>query len=58
MAISVAYGTFGTVILLLYFPPLILYFNDINRTKKWIINGGKIAPTWNEVEPVINNLKK
>ena len=59
MAISVAYGVlFGTIILLLYFPPLILYFNDIKRTKKWIIDGGKIAPTWNEVEPVINNLKR
>ena len=59
MAISVAYGVlFGTLILLIYFPPLILYFNDIKRTKKWIWEGGKIAPTWDEVEPVIENLKR
>ena len=33
MAISVAYGVlFGTLILLVYFPPLILYFNDIKRS--------------------------
>ena len=59
MAISVAYGVlFGTLILLIYFPPLILYFNDIKRTKKWIWEGGEIAPTWDEVEPVIENLKR
>ena len=45
MAISVAYGVlFGTIILLLYFPPLILYFNDIKRTRKWIWEGGENAP--------------
>ena len=59
MAISVAYGVlFGTIILLLYFPPLIVYFNDIKRTKKWIIEGGKTAPSWSEVEPVIENLNR
>ena len=59
MAISVAYGVlFGTIILLLYFPPLILYFNDIKRTRKWIWEGGENAPEWNDVEPVLENQKR
>ena len=59
MAISVAYGVlFGTIILLLYFPPLILYFNDIKRTRKWIWEGGENAPDWKDVEPVLENQKR
>ena len=59
MAISVAYGVlFGTIILLLYFPALILYFNDIKRTRKWIWEGGEIAPNWEDVEPVLENNKR
>tara|TARA_Y100001933_G_C18987041_1_gene558921 strand:- start:964 stop:2316 length:1353 start_codon:yes stop_codon:yes gene_type:complete len=59
MAISVAYGVlFGTIILLIYFPPLILYFNDMKRARKWIWVGGKTIPTWNQVEPVIENQKR
>lgn len=59
MAISVAYGVlFGTIILLLYFPPLILYFNDIKRTRKWIWEGGENAPGWEDVEPVLENQKR
>ena len=59
MAISVAYGVlFGTIILLLYFPPLILYFNDIKRTRKWIWEGGENAPGWKDVEPVLENQKR
>ena len=59
MAISVAYGVlFGTIILLLYFPPLILYFNDIKRTRKWIWEGGENAPGWEVVEPVLENQKR
>ena len=59
MAISVAYGVlFGTIILLLYFPPLILYFNDIKRTRKWIWEGGETAPEWKDVEPVLENQKR
>ena len=59
MAISVAYGVlFGTIILLIYFPPLILYFNDIKRTKKWIWEGGKTPPRWSEVEPVLENQRR
>ena len=42
MAISVAFGVlFGTIILLLYFPSLIMYFNDIRRARWWLWNGGK-----------------
>ena len=59
MAISVAYGVlFGTIILLLYFPALILYFNDIKRTRRWIWEGGEIAPNWEDVEPVLENNKR
>ncbi|MBM77049.1 MAG: acriflavin resistance protein [Crocinitomicaceae bacterium] len=59
MAISVAYGVlFGTIILLIYFPPLILYFNDIRRAKRWLWIGGKKAPSWDEVEPTIKNLNR
>ena len=59
MAISVAYGVlFGTLILLVYFPPLILYFNDIKRSRKWIWEGGKTPPNWSEVEPVLKHQKR
>ena len=60
MAISVAYGVlFGTLILLLYFPALILYFNDIRRARWWLWRGGKQAPSDIEVEPITkNNLRE
>ena len=59
MAISVAYGVlFGTIILLIYFPPLIVYFNDMKRTRRWIWEGGKTIPSWDKVEPVIENQKR
>jgi len=52
MAISVAFGVlFGTIILLLYFPSLILYFNDMRRARWWLWNGGEEPPTKMEVEP-------
>jgi multidrug efflux pump subunit AcrB len=52
MAISVAFGVlFGTIILLLYFPSLIMYFNDMRRARWWLWNGGNIPPTKMEVEP-------
>ena len=52
MAISVAFGVlFGTIILLLYFPSLIMYFNDMRRARWWLWNGGEIPPTKMEVEP-------
>jgi len=52
MAISVAFGVlFGTIILLLYFPSLILYFNDMRRARWWLWIGGEKPPTKMEVEP-------
>ena len=57
MAISVAFGVlFGTIIILFYFPVLILYFNDIRRARWWLWRGGEIPPGKLEVEPVIKNL--
>ena len=59
MAISVAFGVlFGTIILLLYFPSLILYFNDIRRSRWWLWNGGDLPPTKIEVEPLTKLLKR
>ena len=58
MAISVAFGVlFGTLILLFYFPALILYFNDIRRARWWLWQGGETPPTKLEVEP-FTKLKK
>ena len=52
MAISVAFGVlFGTIILLLYFPSLIMYFNDIRRVRWWLWRGGELPPKRMEVEP-------
>ena len=52
MAISVAFGVlFSTLILLLYFPSLILYFNDLRRARWWLWIGGKVPPTRIQVEP-------
>ena len=59
MAISVAYGVlFGTIIILFYFPALILYFNDIRRARWWLWRGGQDAPSKIEVEPVTKNLQR
>tara|TARA_B100000902_G_scaffold398473_1_gene465362 strand:+ start:4918 stop:8100 length:3183 start_codon:yes stop_codon:yes gene_type:complete len=59
MAISVAFGVlFGTIILLLYFPPLILYFNDIRRVRWWLWNGGKNPPKRIDVEPLTKIMKR
>ena len=52
MAISVAYGVFfGTFITLLFFPVLIMLFNDTRRAIKWFWTGKK--PTREEVERVL-----
>lgn len=52
MAISVAFGVlFSTIMLLLYFPSLILYFNDLRRARWWLWTGGKTPPTRMQVEP-------
>ena len=58
MAISVAFGVlFGTILLLLYFPSLILYFNDLRRVRLWFWKGGEKPPSKIEVEP-FKKLKK
>jgi len=52
MAVSVAYGVLiGTLIILLFFPVLILVFNDIRRWAKWLWDGKK--PTAEDVERVL-----
>ncbi|MEQ8552514.1 MAG: efflux RND transporter permease subunit [Cyclobacteriaceae bacterium] len=52
MAISVAYGVLiGTFIILLFFPVLILVFNDVRRMFVWMWHGEK--PIREEVERVI-----
>jgi len=52
MAISVAFGVlFGTIILLFYFPSLIMYFNDIRRARWWLWHGGNLPPKKIDVEP-------
>ena len=59
MAISVAFGVlFGTLILLFYFPALIMYFNDLRRARWWLWNGGLIPPERMDVEPVTKHLKR
>ncbi len=52
MAISVAYGVLiGTAIILLFFPVLILFFNDVRRAAKWLWTGKK--PEREDVERVL-----
>jgi multidrug efflux pump subunit AcrB len=59
MAISVAYGVlFGTLILLLFFPPLLRYFADIRRARWWLWRGGPSAPSRIEVEPITKHVKR
>ena len=58
MAISVAYGVLiGTFFILLFFPVLILIFNDIRRYAKWLWLGGE-KPTREEVERVLIDQKR
>jgi multidrug efflux pump subunit AcrB len=53
MAVSVAYGVlFGTMMLLFFFPALILFMNDMRRARFWLWRGGEFAPSKIEVEPV------
>ena len=57
MAISVAYGVLiGTFIILLFFPVLILVFNDIRRAAQWLWTGQK--PTAEEMERVLIDEKR
>jgi len=55
MAITIAYGVlFGTLILVFFFPPLILFLNDMKRSRWWLWRGGKYPPSRMEVEPVLS----
>lgn len=57
MAISVAYGVLiGTFFILLFFPVLILIFNDVRRAAKWFWTGEK--PTAEDVERVLIDEKR
>ncbi|TRX59576.1 efflux RND transporter permease subunit [Fulvivirga sp. M361] len=52
MAVSVAYGVLiGTFIILLFFPVIILFFNDVRRYAKWLWTGTK--PEREDVERVL-----
>jgi multidrug efflux pump subunit AcrB len=52
MGVSIAFGVlFGTMALILFYPSLILYFNDIRRARFWLWRGGKTPPSKLEVEP-------
>ena len=57
MAISVAYGVLiGTFFILLFFPVLILIFNDVRRVAKWFWTGDK--PSAEDVERVLIDQKR
>tara|TARA_Y100000589_G_scaffold155323_1_gene147968 strand:+ start:114538 stop:117762 length:3225 start_codon:yes stop_codon:yes gene_type:complete len=57
MAISVAYGVlFGTFFILVFFPVLVAFVNDINRAVRWLWTGKK--PTPEEVEPAIIDMRE
>jgi multidrug efflux pump subunit AcrB len=59
MAITIAYGVlFGTLLLVFFFPPLILFLNDMKRSRWWLWRGGKYPPTRIEVEPVTKHMKR
>lgn len=52
MGVSIAFGVlFGTMALILFYPSLILYFNDMRRARFWLWRGGQDAPSQIEVEP-------
>ncbi len=59
MAITIAYGVlFGTLILIFFFPALILFFADMKRSRWWLWRGGKYPPARIEVEPVSKIMKR
>ncbi|MDG2331387.1 MAG: efflux RND transporter permease subunit [Flavobacteriales bacterium] len=59
MAITIAYGVlFGTLILIFFFPALILFFADMKRSRWWLWRGGKYPPARIEVEPVTKIMKR
>jgi len=57
MAASIAYGVLiGTLIIMLFFPVIILIFNDIRRAAKWLWTGTKPDPE--SVERVVIDMQK
>ncbi len=57
MAVSIAYGVLiGTMIIMLFFPVMILIFNDIRRGAKWLWTGKKPNPE--SVERVVIDMQK
>jgi len=59
MAITIAYGVFfGTIILIFFFPALILFFADMKRSRWWLWRGGKYPPSRIEVEPITKIMKR
>jgi multidrug efflux pump subunit AcrB len=57
MAVSIAYGVLiGTLIIMLFFPVIILIFNDIRRAAKWLWTGTKPDPE--SVERVVIDMQK
>ncbi|MDH3711413.1 MAG: efflux RND transporter permease subunit, partial [Cyclobacteriaceae bacterium] len=57
MAASIAYGVLiGTFIILMFFPVMIVIFNDIRRAAKWLWTGKK--PDADSVERVVIDLQK
>ena len=57
MAISVAYGVLiGTVFILLFFPVLILIFNDVRRVATWFWTGDRRSAE--DVERVLIDQKR
>ncbi len=57
MATSVAYGVLiGTLIILLFFPVWIVFFNEVRRGSKWFVSGNK--PSNEQVERVIIDMQK
>ncbi|MCC7430974.1 hypothetical protein IT568_09045, partial [bacterium] len=57
MAISIAYGLlFGTFLILVQVPPLLLIVNKIRRLWVWLLEGK--MPTEEEVEPAVKELAR
>jgi len=55
MAVALAYGVFiGTAFILLFFPALIMFLNDIRVARKWLWTG--IKPSREEVEIAVKHL--
>lgn len=56
MAVALAYGVFvGTAFILLFFPALIMFLNDIRVARRWIWTG--IKPSREEVEVAVKHLE-